>query len=72
MVFGVSQVTAFFKDNYHMGLSHRTHLHLQSEGIARPDNLLNFTASDSWKQIIDNFKRPAIIPNQNNVGQTIS
>ena len=72
MIFGVSQVTAFFEENYHMGLSHCIRIHLQSEGIVRPNNLIDFTASDSWKQIIDNFKRPARIPDPNKLGQTIS
>ena len=72
MVFGVSHVTVFFKDNDQMGLSRRTHMHLQSEGIVRPNNLIYFTASGSCKQIIDNCKRPARITDPNNAGQIIA
>ena len=49
MVFGVAQVTAFFEENYQMGLSQSTRLHLQSEGIFMPDYPIDFTASYSWK-----------------------
>ena len=72
MVFGVAQVTAFFKDNNQMGLYHRTCLHLQSEDVVRPEYLIDFTASDSWKQITENCKRPTIITDPNNEGQTIA
>ena len=41
MVFGVAQVTAFFEDNDQMGLSHRTRMHIQSEGIVRPKDLID-------------------------------
>ena len=72
MVSGVAQVTAFFEDNDQMGLSHRTLMHLQYEGIGRPNDLVYFTASDSWKKIIENCKRPARIPDPNNTGQKIA
>ena len=54
MVFGVNQVTAFFKENDQMVLSHRTCLHLKSESIVRHDYLIDFTASEYWKKIIEN------------------
>ena len=47
-------------------------MHLQYEGIVSPNDLIDFTASDSWKQIIDNCKCPARITDTNNAGQTIS
>ena len=47
-------------------------MHLKSEGIVSPNNLIDFTASDSWKKIIENWKRPARIPGPNNAGQTIA
>ena len=72
MVFDVAQVVAFFEDNDQMVLSHRTRLSLQYEVIVRPDDLVDFTADDSWKQIIHNCKHPARIPDPNNEGQTIS
>ena len=71
MVFGVAQVTAFFEDKDNMGLSHCTHIYLQYESIFRPNNMIDFTASDSWKKIIENCKCPARIPDPNNAGQTI-
>ena len=66
MGFGVAQVTAFFEENDQMVLSHCTCLYLQSEGIVSSDDLIEFTASDSWKQIIENCKRPAKITDTNN------
>ena len=72
MVFGVAQVTTFFEDNYQMGLSHCTCLHLQSEGIVRPDNMIVFTASDSLEKIIENCKHPVRITDPNNVDQNIA
>ena len=72
MVFGVAQITTLFVDNDQKGLSHRTHMHLQSEGIVRPNNLINFTASNYWKKIIENCKRPARIPDPNNAEQAIA
>ena len=72
MVFGVAQVTAFFEDNCQMGLFHRTRLHLQSDVIVIHDDRIDFTASDSWRQIIENCKRPVIIPDQKNAGKTIA
>ena len=72
MVFGVTQVTVFFEDNDQMGLSNRNCMHLQSEGIFRPNGMIDFTASESWKKIIENCKRPASIPDPNNAGQIIA
>ena len=69
MVFGVAQVTDFFEENDQMGLSHRTCLHLQSEGVVSPEDIIDFTVSDSWKQIIENCKRPTRIPDPNNAGK---
>ena len=68
MVFGVARVTALFEYNDQMGLSHRTRMHLQYDSIVMPKNLIDFTASDSWKQIIEKCKRPASIPDTNNTG----
>ena len=55
-----------------MGLSARTRIHLQGEGILIPDNLIDFTSKDSWEQIVDNCKRPARITDTANVGQFIA
>ena len=72
MVFGVSRFTTFFEENDQMGLSHRTRMHLKSEVIVRPNNLIDFTTSDSWKKIIESCKHPANIPDPNNAGQKIA
>ena len=72
MIFGVDQVIAFFEDNDQMGLSHCTRSHIQSEGIFRPDYLIDFTASDSWNKINKNCKRTARVTDPNNAGQKIS
>lgn len=45
-----------------MGLSNRTRLHLQTEGITTPDDLVDFVTKDSWDPIVDNCKRPPQIP----------
>ena len=71
MVFGVAKVISFLEDNDQMGLSNCTCLHLQSEGIVRPDDLIEFNESDSWKKIIKNCKCPERITDPNNAGQTI-
>ena len=55
-----------------MKLSHRARMHLQYDSIVMPKNLIDFTASDSWKQIIEKCKRPASITDPNNAGQTIA
>ena len=72
MVVGVARVTDLFEYNDQMGLSHHTRMHLQYEGIVTPNNLVDFTAPDSWKQIIENCKFTARIPDPNNSGQKIS
>ena len=55
-----------------MGLSHLNRLYLKSEGIIRPNDLIDFTTYDHFKQIIDNCKCPARITDTNNIGKTIA
>ena len=55
-----------------MGLSCLTSMYLQSEGIVRPNNLIDLTASYSWRKIIDKCKRPESIPDANKAGKTIA
>ena len=62
MVFSNAQQTAFFTDNDQMGLSARTRAHLATEGINHPVDLAEFVEEDSWKQILENCKRPPQIP----------
>ncbi len=45
-----------------MGLLNRTRLHLQTEGIKDPYDLIDFGTKDSWDPIVDNCKRPHQIP----------
>ena len=42
MVFTAPQKTAFFENANQMGLSHRTRVHLQREGIVQVRDLLDF------------------------------
>ena len=62
MVLTAGQLTLFFEDANQMGLSNRTRLHLQTEGITTPDDLVDFVTKDSWDPIVDNCKRPPQIP----------
>ena len=55
-----------------MGLSARTRIHLQGEGILIPDDLVDFTSKDSWDQIMDNCKCPARILDPAKVEQFIA
>ena len=67
-----TQVTAFFRDVDQKGLSTRTRIHLQGEGILIPDNLIEFTSKDSWDKIVDNCKCPESIQDPANVWQLIA
>ena len=62
MVLTAHQLTSFFEDANQMGLSNRTRLHLQTEGITDPVDLIDFVTKDSWDPIVDNCKRPPQIP----------
>ena len=64
MVLTAGQLTAFFEDPAQMGLSNRTRVHLQSEGITIPDDLIDFVGNDDWTPILDNCRRPPQIPGQ--------
>ena len=58
MVFTAAQTTTFFENAAQMGLENRVRVYLQDEGINDVDDLEEFTTSESWKQIIENCKRP--------------
>ena len=58
MVLTAGQLTLFFEDATQMGLSDRTRMHLQTEGITTPDDLINFVDEDAWTPILDNCRRP--------------
>ena len=57
-----AQATAFFTEAAQMGLSHRTRAFLQTEGINTVDDLGEFTTAEDWKQIVDNARKPPMIP----------
>ena len=63
MVLTGAQATAFFENNDQMGLSNRTRVFLQSEGITDVEDLEEFLTKDSWSQVLENCKRPPRIPN---------
>ena len=67
----VAQQTAFFESNAQMGLSNRTRVYLQSEGIIEPDALIDFVKKEAWDQVLENCKRPPQIPNPTNASQLI-
>ena len=57
----VLQTTAFFESAAQMGLSNRTRLHLQDEGIVDVEDLRDFILNSSWDQIVSNCKKPGQI-----------
>ena len=61
MALTMLQKTAFFEEAAQMGLSHRTRLHLQDEGIDDVEDLRDFVLTSSWDQIVNNCKRPGQI-----------
>ena len=62
MVFTNTQITSFFEDRDQMGLSNRTRVYLQGEGITDPSDLLEFVDKDAWLQIVETCKRPPQVP----------
>ena len=62
MVFTNAQINSFFEDADQMGLSNRTRVYLQGEGITRPDDLSEFVDKETWDQIIEKCKRPPQVP----------
>ena len=58
MVFTNAQTTAFFEDRAQMHLEGRTQIFLQSEGITNVTDLEEFVTDESWKQVLENCKRP--------------
>ena len=66
-----AQKTAFFEENAQMGLSNRTRLYLQSEGIVELDDLNDFVKKEAWDQVLENCKRPPQVPNPADATQLI-
>jgi hypothetical protein len=63
MVFTVPATLAFFTEDTQMGLQVRTRVHLATEGIDMVEDLAEFAEEDSWRQVIDNCRRPPKILN---------
>ena len=72
MPLAAAQTTAFFEGPDQMALSHRTRVFLQSEGINLVGDLVDFVTKDSWAQVVENFKRPRMIPDPANAGQLMA
>ena len=66
-----AQTVAFFTDAAQMGLSARTRAFLQTEGIDSVADLGEFTTTADWKQIVDNARKPPMIPDPNNAANQI-
>ena len=58
-----AQITAFFENADQMGLSNRTRVYLQGQGIDSPDDLADFVKKSAWDQLLENCKRPPQIQN---------
>ena len=69
MVLTAAQATAFFTGANQMGLDARTRTHFATEGIVNVEDLAEFTEADTWKQIVENCRRPPKIPNADGVLQ---
>ena len=63
MVFAALQITEFFEDGAQMGLSNRTRVYLQGEGITHPDDLIEFVKKEAGDQVLENCKRPPQVAN---------
>ena len=70
MVFTNAQQTAFFKAAAQMGLSQRTRVNLQAEGITDVADLAEWEDND-WDNWRSNSRNPPRIPDPNNAGQQI-
>ena len=70
MVVTVTQTTAFFEEGLQMGLSIRTRLQLQVEGVEYLLDLGEFYDSN-WDQFTSNCKHPDQIPDSTNAGALI-
>ena len=71
MVFTNAQTTAFFEDADQIGLSNRTRVEMQNEGVLTVDDLDDFEDSD-WDKIVENLRRPPRLPDPVNPGQVIA
>ena len=70
MSFTVAQTTAFFESAGQIGLSNRTRVQLQTEGVTTVEDLGEFT-DDDWDTIPSNMKKPPRIADPANPGQMI-
>ena len=65
MVFTAGQQTSFFEDAAQMGLSNRTRLQLQAEGIVDVDDLAEWK-TEEWDAFASNCRSPPRIPDPDN------
>ena len=65
------QTTDLFTQPDQMGLEARTWAFLTNEGIQFADDMSIFKKKESWKQLLENCKRPPQIADPNNPGQMI-
>ena len=70
MVFTAGQQTLFFEDAAQMGLSNRTRLQLQTEGIVDVADLAEWK-SDEWDAFVSNCRSPPRIPDPANAANLI-
>jgi hypothetical protein len=60
-LFNAAVLTLFFEDANNMGLSHRTRLQLAVEGIAEPEDFMEFN-DDGMMAIFMNLLKPSKVP----------
>ena len=70
MVLTAPQTTVFFENAGQMGLSNRTRVQLQLEGINMIPDLAEWD-SEQWDDFNSNCRRPDMIPNPANPAQLI-
>ena len=71
MVFTATQITAFFTEATHMGISARTSQALEDEGISTVADLHEWQ-DDEWDQFTQNCKHPPQIVDTNNAQDLIN
>jgi hypothetical protein len=65
MVFTAAQTENFFTQDTQTGLDTRNCVQLQTKGIVNIEDLAKFTDEETWKQVIDNCRRPPKVPDVN-------
>jgi hypothetical protein len=68
MVLTAAQTTAFFENEYQMGIPHATVVQLATEGTTSVIDLADFD-KDSLQQLADNLRSPGRVPDPNPAAQ---